>query len=201
MRFSRTYRAVLVFLFVGFLGVAGPALDGRQESIVPPPTFEAWLDGPSQSFIIEATDGMPGAPGLFNILVVAGPNPGLVQIQFTYDAIGSMRVTVPISQLRNGWDLIIGMNLVSVGIDGGIHESPVYALATHNYVVTDPTVPPCTGCPTAPGGFLEFIDWPGTTGNPIYPHSGIAINTDDARGGSQPMLALESGPAGSFPIN
>jgi hypothetical protein len=75
-------------------------------------------------------------------------------------------------------------------------------LTSKNYVVTDPSVPPCPECPTGPGGWVDWITWPGSQTGPLYPHCMVAIESDEQRSsGQQPMLALESGPAGSFPIN
>jgi hypothetical protein len=110
-------------------------------------------------------------------------------------------MSFPISVLNNGFDQVIGFNCVSTGQDGAQHESGVWALTSRNYTVTDPETPPCSGCPTQQGGWMENVEWPGMTGGPLYPHSIVAIDTADARDGAQPMLALESGPAGSFPIN
>jgi hypothetical protein len=203
MRFSRTYRAIVVFLFVGFLGASGPACNGS-ETLTPsdPPRFEARLEYSTRTFHVSSMDGLPGAPGLFNFLVLSGPVPGLIQVPFTYDASGCARACFSIAPLVNGLDCLVAMNCVSVGCDSEIHESGVWALTTRNYVVTDPENPPCSSCPTTPGGWIEDIEWPGASaGGPLYPHSLMAINTDAERVAGTPMLALESGPAGSFPIN
>jgi len=201
MRLSRTHRAVLVFLFVGFLGAAGSARDGfdpiMQEE---EPALQVLLDYDSQLVKFTASDGMPGGPGSLDFFIATGPMAGPVQVQFTYDANGEYRFDFPISVLNDGFDMVFGVRLVSMGTDGSMHESGVWALQTRNYVVTDPRVPPCPGCPTTPGGTVEMVQWPGQDG-PLYPHCVVAIFSDDPRSGGQPMLALESGPAGSFPIN
>jgi len=203
MRLSRTYRAILAFVLVGFLGASGPARDGCAQTPLPqtPPSFEAWLDFPTRTFQLLATDGLPGGPGMFNFFVVSGPTPGLIQVPFTFDALGTGRAMFPTSLLNNGFDMVVAFNCVSMGTDGSLHDSGIWALTSRNYTVTDPNTPPCPGCPTAQGGWMEDVEWPGTTGGALYPHSLVAIATSDARDGSQPMLALESGPAGSFPIN
>jgi hypothetical protein len=202
MRFSRTWCAVIALLVVGFLGASGPARTGTALAVSgSPPVFMTWLEYSTQTFHISATNGMPGAPGLFNVLVVTGPNPGLIQLPFTYDAKGNAVAVFPITPLINGMDCLVALNCVSTGTDGELHESGVWALATRNYVVNDPNEPPCNSCPTAPGGWLDLIEWPGAAGGPLYPHSLIAISLAEERESGAPMLALESGPAGSFPIN
>lgn len=203
MRFSRTSSAVVAFLLVAFLGASSSACGGIeiQGQSLPPPSFEAWLDFPTKTFHVMASDGLPGAPGLFNFLVLTGPTPGLLQVPFTYDASGAARASFSATTLVNGMDCLIAFNCVSVGLDSGIHDSGAWVLTTRNYVVTDPNNPPCPSCPTAPGGWIEEIEWPGTSGGALYPHSLIAFYTDEERASGQPMLALESGPAGSFPIN
>ena len=83
-----------------------------------------------------------------------------------------------------------------------MHESGVWALSTRNYVVTDPEVPPCAGCPTTPGGCGRVGQLARhATGARCTRTALVAIHSDEPRSGGQPMLALESGPAGSFPIN
>jgi hypothetical protein len=201
MRLSRTQRAFLVFLFVGFLGAAGPALDGFEPLGQGEPEFQVWLDFDSQTVSLTATDGMPGGPGSLDFFVANGPMAGPVQVSFTYDASGSYRLDFPFSVLNGGYDLVFGVRLTSMGNDGFMHESGIWTLRTRNYVVTDPEVPPCAACPTTPGSTVEWVNWPGGDGGPTYPHCLVAIYSDEPRSGGQPMLALESGPAGSFPIN
>jgi hypothetical protein len=201
MRFFRTSLSVVVFLMVGLFGASGSACDGCVTTPPSGPDFETWLDFASGTFNVYTSNGMPGAPGLFNFYMVTGPTPGLFQAAFTYDGSGAAHLSIPVSVLLNGADCIIGMNCVSIGTDGNIHESGIWALATRNYVVTDPNNPPCASCPTSPGCVEDWVTWPGANDGLLYPHCLMAIDTGDARGGSQPMMALESGPAGSFPIN
>ena len=60
MRFSRTYRAILVLLLVGLVGGLGPALN-RGAALLPPsppPTMQSYLDYDQQVLKLEAFDGM-----------------------------------------------------------------------------------------------------------------------------------------------
>jgi hypothetical protein len=202
MRLSRTYRAILVFLFVGFLGATGPALDGENPS-ADVPQLIVWMDYETRALILEASDGMPGAPGAFSFIVTNGPTPGTLNVPFTFDAIGNCTLSFPLQILNNGSDLAIGIQLLTLAPDSTIQQSPVWALTSHNYLVEDPMgPPPCPTCPTSPGGWIDWVNWPGVQGGPLYPHCEVAIPADEPRpSGSQPMLVLESGPAGSFPIN
>ena len=200
MRLSRIYRAVLVFLFVGFLGATGPALDGETPS--DSPTFVVSMDYGTRTLIVEASDGQPGAPGAFSFIVVNGPIPGTTNVPFTFDGVGFCRMIFPLEALNNGHDMGIGIQLLTLGVGSTIEQSPLWALTTHNYVVEDPQgPPPCPNCPTEPGGWIDYLSWPGMSGGP-FPHCELALNTDEVRpNGAQPMMVLESGPAGSFPIN
>jgi hypothetical protein len=201
MRLSRTYRAVLVFLFVGFLGATGPAIDGMDPTPFAAPQFTVWMEFDTTSLFVEATHGDAGAAGILNFHVINGPTPGLLSVPFTFDAVGQCRMTFPLSLMNNGMDLAIGVQLVTVSQTGSVIESPIWALTSKNYVVTDPSVPPCPECPTAPGGWVDWVTWPGTQSGTLYPHCMVAIESEEGRSSGQPMLALESGPAGSFPIN
>jgi hypothetical protein len=98
--------------------------------------------------------------------------------------------------------MTVGMQLTAIGLDGTVEVSPVWALTTHNYVVGDPSNPPCPECPTTAGSWVEWVPWPGAPADgSLYPHCLVAYATDEVRNPGVPMLALESGPAGSFPIN
>jgi hypothetical protein len=203
MRFSRTNRAVLVVLFIGLFGAFGPALDGTALTALqtPVPSMEGWLDFESQTFTCIASGGMPGTIGLLNFLVVTGAPPTVVSIPIPFNGNGDASFTLPVQYLDCGVNLIVGIQLIAVGWDGAVHGSPLWALTTHNYVVTDPQVPPCPSCPTEPGEWVDYVTWPGTNDPSLFPHTKMAIITDENRLSGQPMLALESGPAGSFPIN
>jgi hypothetical protein len=200
MRLSRTNRAALVVLLACAIGSFGPAFDGSGSTGLPP-EMTTYLNFDTLTFTINAWGGVPGGTGVLNFIVAEGPTPGILQVPIAFNACGESTLVIPIRDLMNGYDLAVGVQLVAQGIDGEVHEGPLWALTAHNYVVTDPASPPCPTCPTTPGGFVEFINWPGTSGGPTYPHTRVALVTDDERQGSTPMLALESGPAGSFPIN
>jgi hypothetical protein len=199
MRLSRTNRAALVLLFIAVLGAFGTAIDGT--ALGSDPTIETFLDYQDRTFTVTAAGGVPGGVGLLNFLVVTGPIPGVLQVPFTFDAYGNSTLTVPLADLNNGYDLAIGIQLFTLDSQSQIVFSRVWALTSRNYVVTDPAVQPCPECPTSPGGWVDYVNWPGTDSGPIYPHTLVAIHSAPPRDGSQPMLALESGPAGSFPIN
>ena len=84
MRLSRTYRAVLVFLFVGFLGATGPALDGRSIRFSPTQPAFAGLARLSTRRRSRSTPRRHARrPGVFNFFVVNGPMPGPFQVPFT----------------------------------------------------------------------------------------------------------------------
>jgi hypothetical protein len=200
------HRATLFLATIGILGGFGHALTGAGQQIslqAPPvPAMEAVLDDGLDLFKLEAWNGMPGSPGVFNFLVLSGPVQGLFSIGFTFDGDGHAMVAIPFSALNNGYDIVAGIQLVAIGMDAAPHASPLWALASRNYIVTDPEVSPCTSCPTGPGSWIDYVPWPGSPADgSIYPHTLVAFQTGEARGSGQPMLALESGPAGSFPIN
>jgi hypothetical protein len=200
MRLSRTYRAVLVFLFVGLFGAFGSASDGDNTGL-PTPGLMVWLDFAEESLFVEAQGGEPGTPAALIFFVTNGPTPGNFELPFTFDASGSARLHFPLSMMNNGVDLAVGIQLISIGPTGVLQESPVWALTSHNYVVTDPSNPPCSQCPTVPGGSVDWVTWPGTQSGPLYPLCIVALESDEGRSAGQPMIALQSGPAGSFPIN
>jgi hypothetical protein len=200
MRLSRTYRAVLVFLFIGLFGAFGPAIDGDGSGF-PAPGLMVWLDFAEEALFIEASGGEPGTAAAVNFLITNGPAPGIQQVPFTFDANGYNRLYFPLSLMNNGVDLAVGIQLLSISATGVIQESPIWALTSHNYVVTDPSTPPCSQCPTVPGGSIDWVTWPGTQTGPLYPLCLVALESDEGRAAGQPMIALQSGPAGSFPIN
>jgi hypothetical protein len=200
MRLSRSVRAALVLLFVATLGSFGPALEG-EGCIGAPPCISTWLDFQQRTFSIEAWGGTPNGVGVLNFLVAQGANPGVVQMPITFDAYGEANVIVPLTQFNTGYDITVGIQLFTLDGNGEILGSKVWALRSHNYIVTDPTTEPCANCPTSPGGWLDWVLWPGMATGPLYPHTTVAIPSSEERSGGQPMLVLESGPAGSFPIN
>jgi hypothetical protein len=199
MRISRTNRIAVVSFLIALLGAFGPALDGPGQGGVQP-DFETTVDFDTQTFRIVARNGVAGAPAALNFVVVSGSNQYSVTVPFLLDGDGSFESLIPIQDFNNGYDLVVGIQLFTTDSTGEMWESPVWALTTRNYVVTDPNTPPCVECPTAPGGWFELVPLPGTT-TPQYPHTTVAIHSAEERSGGQPMLALESGPAGSFPIN
>jgi hypothetical protein len=204
MRFSRPIRVALILVLVLVTGGFGPALDGVASlaaAFQAPPSMQALLDWDTQTFRVDAVGGQPGSVGSFNFLVVSGLSQGLFTVPFTFDSSGRGSFVVPTSALITEADLAVAIQLVAYGNDGLVHASPLWALGSHSYLVTDPQVPPCDNCPTTPGCDIEWIPWPGTFGSPEFPHCTLALPIGEERASGQPMLALESGPAGSFPIN
>jgi hypothetical protein len=204
MRLNRTLRGILVLVFVGMLGGLGSALAGGgsgSSPSSPAPQMSMWLSHEDQLLKIDAWGGSPGGIGALVLSVAWGPIPGLVVVPITFDASGEAQVAVPIAGLNQGSDMLVGIQLAALAPDGTALFSPMWALQTRNYEVGNLLTPPCGQCPLAPGGWVDFVPWPTATGGPLYPHTTVAIYSDDPRNGVQPMLVLESGPAGSFPIN
>jgi hypothetical protein len=200
MRFFGSTRAFLVVLFIAVFGAFGPAIDGSVVQSITP-ELETYLDYETKTFTVTATGGIPETIGVINFVVVSTPEPMVLGVPFLFDSSGGATFSIPLDELNNGLDLVVGIQLFTLDFDYNLVVSRVWALTTRNYTITDPSNPPCPTCPLSPGGWVEWVNWPGVQNGPVYPHTIVAVQSSEERLGSQPMLALESGPAGSFPIN
>lgn len=198
MRLNRTYRAMLVLVFAGILGSFGPALSGGPAPVCEAtPSITTFLSFTSQTLTIDLLRGTSGGAGALEVVLPDGS----IQIPIEFDAAGEAQLVIPISDLNTGIDLVAGLRLIVVADSGLTSTSPMWALQTRNYIVDDPSNPPCFNCPVTEGGWVDYVLWPGETSGPVYPRTQVAIFSGSEREGLQPMLVLESGPAGSFPIN
>ena len=200
MRFLGSTRALLVVLFIALFGSFGPAIDGAVLPTITP-ELESYLDFETKTLTVSAMGGIPETIGVINFVVVSTPEPMVLSVPFLFDTTGGATFSIPITDLNNGLDLVVGIQLFTLDFDYNLLASRIWALTTKNYTVTDPENPPCASCPVHPGGWVDWVSWPGVENGPVYPHTLVAIPSSEERLGGQPMLALESGPAGSFPIN
>jgi hypothetical protein len=201
MRFFGSTRALLIVSLIAAFGSFGPAIDGAPVPEPLAPQIVSYLDYGTKSLTITCSGGIPETLGVLNIAVVSTPVPVSLPIPFLFDDTGGAVFTIPLADLNNGLDLVVGLQLFTLDYDLNLVASPIWALTTRNYIVTDPAHPPCFECPTSPGGWVDWVFWPGLESGPVYPHTIVAWYTSEERGNGQPMMVLESGPAGSFPIN